>query len=224
MHRTHQTRSGLAPVPGSSPVRATVGSTGVHVSSRAPLGFRSAASCAAGLLYSALAPTKCRPRHSSNPLTCLSGARPLGHQRRSMPVSGKSSGPLSPPRVRQLWVARVVAVYASPKSLVRARSTRSRLPATGTARARHELSTKSMRESYDPIIAACEALSKAGDEHVENTATASRPAHGCTRPLRETIQLRRLRRGASVRIPWQVEVDGRATSRIVAQREYGPSL
>ncbi|KAA3640449.1 MAG: glutamine synthetase [Armatimonadetes bacterium] len=70
-------------------------------------------------------------------------------------------------------------------------------------------STKAMRESYEPIIAACEALGKKAEEHVANygagiedrltglheTAPWSEYSYGVSD------------RGASVRIPWQVAVE-----------------
>ena len=66
-----------------------------------------------------------------------------------------------------------------------------------------------MRESYDPIIAACEALGKNAAEHVagygadiEHRLTGSHE----TAPWSE-FSYGVSDRGASVRIPWQVEVD-----------------
>ncbi len=70
-------------------------------------------------------------------------------------------------------------------------------------------STNAMRESYEPIIAACEALGKKAEEHVANygagieerltglheTAPWSEYSYGVSD------------RGASVRIPWQVAVE-----------------
>jgi glutamine synthetase len=66
-----------------------------------------------------------------------------------------------------------------------------------------------MRTSYPPIIAACEALGKKAAEHVENYG------HGIEDRLtgqHETAPWNEFSygvsdRGASVRIPWQVEVD-----------------
>ena len=75
------------------------------------------------------------------------------------------------------------------------RSTPSRSRATGTAPARHtNFSTKAMRESYDPIITACEALGKNPQEHVDELRLRHRgPPH---RPARdrpvERVQLRRV--------------------------------
>ncbi len=79
------------------------------------------------------------------------------------------------------------------------------------AGAHTNFSTRAMRESYEPIIAACEALSKRVEDHIENygygikdrltgaheTAHWSQFSYGASD------------RGASVRIPWQVEKDGK---------------
>ena len=77
------------------------------------------------------------------------------------------------------------------------------------AGAHTNFSTNAMREGYDPIIAACEALSKKAEEHVsgygadiEHRLTGSHetaPWHEFSYGVSD--------RGASVRIPWQVEVD-----------------
>jgi glutamine synthetase len=70
-------------------------------------------------------------------------------------------------------------------------------------------STKAMRESYDPIIAACEALGAKAEEMVrayghgiEDRLTG---AHE-TAPWTE-FSYGVSNRGASIRIPWQVAVD-----------------
>ena len=66
-------------------------------------------------------------------------------------------------------------------------------------------STEAMRESYEPIIAACEALGTKADEHVENYgAGIQRRLTG----LHETAPWTEYsygvsNRGASVRIPWE---------------------
>ena len=70
-------------------------------------------------------------------------------------------------------------------------------------------STKAMREGYDPIIAACEALSEKPTEHVK---VYGHGIEGRLTGLHETAPWNEFsygvsNRGASVRIPWQVEVD-----------------
>ena len=77
------------------------------------------------------------------------------------------------------------------------------------AGAHTNFSTKSMREGWDPIIAACEALSVRPDYHIEN--------YGDGIPLRltgdhETCSYKDFKygvsdRGASIRIPWMVDQD-----------------
>jgi len=70
-------------------------------------------------------------------------------------------------------------------------------------------STNRMRENYDDIIAACEALSQNPQEHIANYG------HGIEERLtgdHETCSHKEFRygvsdRGASIRIPWQVAVD-----------------
>jgi glutamine synthetase len=77
------------------------------------------------------------------------------------------------------------------------------------AGAHTNFSTNAMRESYEPVIAACEALGKNTDEHIANygvgienrltgaheTAHYSEFSYGVSD------------RGASVRIPWQVALE-----------------
>ena len=70
-------------------------------------------------------------------------------------------------------------------------------------------STKAMREGYDAIITACEALGKKAEEHIlQYGSGVERRLTG----LHETAPWTEFSygvsdRGASVRIPWQVEVD-----------------
>ncbi|HVT76117.1 MAG TPA: glutamine synthetase, partial [Acidimicrobiales bacterium] len=77
------------------------------------------------------------------------------------------------------------------------------------AGAHTNFSTGKMREDYDAIIAACEALGKNADEHVanygfgiENRLTG---AHE-TAPY-DQFSYGVSNRGASVRIPWQVAIE-----------------
>ena len=77
------------------------------------------------------------------------------------------------------------------------------------AGAHTNFSTKAMREGYDPIVAACEALGEKAIEHVHNYGHG---IEGRLTGLHETAPWNEFsygvsNRGASVRIPWQVEVD-----------------
>jgi glutamine synthetase len=79
------------------------------------------------------------------------------------------------------------------------------------AGAHTNFSTKEMRENYDAIIAACEALGKKADLHIKNYGAGIEER---LTGLHETAPWTEYNygvsdRGASVRIPWQVARDGK---------------